>query len=78
MFQKIKKTHGPDFENPLKLRSVNKENKSEDPTCDFCSCSAKSNREGVYEQLLTCKDCNAKGMIEAKPSVSSCLCNFLC
>lgn len=64
LFQKFKKTHGPDFEDPMTYRKVSGKDgsKDEDVTCDFCSRTAKSNREGRPEPLLTCKDCNAKGI----------------
>lgn len=60
--KKIKKTHGPDFENPLQLRRLSSRDssKSGEITCDFCNCTAQSNREGKEEPLLTCSDCSAK------------------
>jgi len=29
--------------------------------CDFCQSTCEYNRNGEYEALLFCKDCNAKG-----------------
>ncbi|XP_045158773.2 uncharacterized protein LOC123524556 isoform X2 [Mercenaria mercenaria] len=60
--KKIKKTHGPDFEDTLQLRRLNSRegSKNGEITCDFCSCTAQSNHEGKQEPLLTCKDCSAK------------------
>ncbi|XP_060578958.1 uncharacterized protein LOC132735935 isoform X2 [Ruditapes philippinarum] len=60
--KKIKKSHGPDFEDTLKVKkpSARDGSKNGEITCDFCSCTAQSNREGKQEPLLTCKDCSAK------------------
>lgn len=30
--------------------------------CDFCQKSAECNKQGLPEELLFCKDCNAKGI----------------
>lgn len=54
--KRIKKTHGPDFLETSSLPSSD----SEDPRCDYCFLSASSNRNGMAEDLLFCKDCNAK------------------
>ena len=32
-----------------------------DPRCDFCLLTSSSNKAGVPEDLLFCKDCQAKG-----------------
>ena len=32
-----------------------------DPICDFCLKTSSCNRQGLFEELLMCKDCNAKG-----------------
>ena len=32
-----------------------------DPRCDFCLLTSESNRAGLPEDLLFCKDCQAKG-----------------
>lgn len=59
--KKIKKTHGPDFANPLKRKRMpSKDNQQEVVLCDYCSHTAESNRDGKPEPLLTCKDCNNK------------------
>lgn len=34
---------------------------SQDPWCDYCLKTASSNRNGQPEELLVCKDCQAKG-----------------
>ena len=36
-----------------------------DPRCDFCLLTATCNRNGVMEDLLFCKDCQAKGRIRS-------------
>ena len=43
---------------PLAMGSVDT---GMDPRCDFCLLTASCNRNGVTEELLFCKDCQAKG-----------------
>ncbi|XP_071953823.1 histone acetyltransferase KAT6B-like [Antedon mediterranea] len=51
--KRIKKTHGPDFHHePI--------GRMGDPRCDYCTLTARCNRYGLKEDLLICKDCNAK------------------
>lgn len=59
--KKIKKTHGPDFEDTFHLKKGGRDiSKTGEMTCDFCTCTAQCNREGKQEPLLTCIDCSAK------------------
>ncbi|XP_072026315.1 histone acetyltransferase KAT6B-like isoform X2 [Amphiura filiformis] len=52
--KRIKKTHGPDFEEPLaKMPNLSQK-------CDYCSLPASNNTFGDVEDLLICKDCNLK------------------
>lgn len=43
---------------PLAMGSVDT---GVDPRCDFCLLTANCNRNGDMEELLFCKDCQAKG-----------------
>ncbi|XP_019632541.1 PREDICTED: histone acetyltransferase KAT6B-like [Branchiostoma belcheri] len=52
--KRIKKTHGPDFEQEPLVKSPS------DPRCDYCLLTSECNRSGEEEDLLICKDCNAK------------------
>ncbi|XP_052255791.1 histone acetyltransferase KAT6B-like isoform X2 [Dreissena polymorpha] len=60
--KKFKKTHGPDFEeNPLQLkRAASRESTSGDLTCGFCAGTSEANKDGVFEDLLMCKDCHSR------------------
>jgi len=33
-----------------------------EPKCDLCHLRVKSNKRGEREELLSCKDCSAKGI----------------
>ncbi|XP_077981377.1 histone acetyltransferase KAT6B-like [Glandiceps talaboti] len=58
--KRVKKTHGPEFEQePISKPSV-KEEEVIDTKCDYCLLTADCNRRGETEDLLICKDCNAK------------------
>ncbi|XP_072172577.1 uncharacterized protein [Diadema setosum] len=53
--KRIKKTHGPDFEQePVVKISV------WDQKCDYCTLPASCNKFGNKEELLVCKDCTLK------------------
>lgn len=53
--KRIRKTHGPDFEQePLTKLSPG------DQRCDYCSLPASRNKYGGSEELLFCKDCSLK------------------
>lgn len=41
--------------------SVVSDKESKDPKCDYCLQTSASNRNGEPEDLLICKDCQAKG-----------------
>lgn len=38
----------------------------QEPRCDFCVQTAASNRNGQPEELLICRDCQAKGTVSFK------------
>ncbi|XP_002730583.1 histone acetyltransferase KAT6B-like [Saccoglossus kowalevskii] len=57
--KRIKKTHGPDFEQEPLSKVACKEEVT-DTKCDYCLLTAECNRNGKTEDLLVCKDCNAK------------------
>ena len=40
-----------------------------DPRCDFCLLTSSSNKAGVPEDLLFCKDCQAKGEARVEADV---------
>ncbi|XP_030852562.1 histone acetyltransferase KAT6B [Strongylocentrotus purpuratus] len=53
--KRIRKTHGPDFEQePLIKTSM------WDQRCDYCTLPASCNKFGDKEELLVCKDCTIK------------------
>ena len=54
LFQRFKKTPGPEFETEDIL-------KSEPEKCVSCSLTAQANKHGQPEELLVCKDCNTTG-----------------
>lgn len=60
MLQRIKKSPGPEFESYDVAKVVT------DERCDYCLQTAAHNRRGKHEDLLICKDCNAKGTIGIK------------
>ncbi|XP_064605380.1 histone acetyltransferase KAT6B-like [Liolophura sinensis] len=52
--KRIKKSPGPEFESYDVAKVVT------DERCDYCLQTAAHNRRGKHEDLLICKDCNAK------------------
>ena len=71
-FQKFKKTHGPDFEDPSVLRRLPSKESTKDEEesfCDICKFSSTSNKDGHPEAILTCKDCNSKGLVMLLPTL---------
>ncbi|KAI1289336.1 Histone acetyltransferase KAT6A [Halotydeus destructor] len=57
--KKFKKSMGPDFIEPADIGMPYLQ-ESFEPKCDFCQYTASSNGKGVPEDLLICKDCDAK------------------
>ncbi|XP_070562517.1 histone acetyltransferase KAT6B-like isoform X2 [Ptychodera flava] len=63
VLSRIKKTHGPEFEQEPISKPNSKEaveDDAMDTKCDYCLLTAECNRAGDTEDLLICKDCNAK------------------
>ena len=46
---------------PPPLALPQEEDLDEDKKCDYCLLTSASNRNGDPEELLVCKDCQAKG-----------------
>lgn len=61
--QRIKKSLGPDFveTSPCDLGLQYFQEAAYEPKCDFCQLNSSCNPKGQPEDLLICKDCNAKG-----------------
>lgn len=53
--KRFKKTHGPDF-----VENYDSSYEDSEPKCDYCLLTATCNPSGKSEELLVCKDCNAK------------------
>uniref|UniRef100_T1JP58 Histone acetyltransferase n=1 Tax=Strigamia maritima TaxID=126957 RepID=T1JP58_STRMM len=53
--KRFKKTHGPDF-----VENYDASFEEPEPKCDYCLLTAACNYQGKSEDLLFCKDCNAK------------------
>lgn len=52
-----------------KMNSLASGTDDQDPKCDFCVRTAASNRNGQPEELLICRDCQAKGTVTFKNSL---------
>jgi hypothetical protein len=59
--KKFKKSLGPDFIESSEL-GLQYMRDSFEPKCDLCHLTTKSNKRGEREELLSCKDCSAKGI----------------
>jgi hypothetical protein len=58
-----KKTPEPVFEAEEELKPTAERTSLIDEKCDYCLLTEDCNRNGEEEDLLVCKDCNAKGTI---------------